>query len=255
MKIVRVRFEKEVFWGVLTQNSVERIKGEPYGEIEKDGREYALKELKLLAPVLPSKIVCVGKNYYDHCEELKDELCEEVHPKTPILFIKPSTAVIGCNDIIKYPDVSSRVDYEAELAIVISREARNVKKENAKDYILGYTCLNDVTARDIQKKEGQWSRAKSMDTFCPIGPYIETEFDPDKKRIVARLNGAVKQDSNTSLMMHNVDSIIEFITGTMTLLPGDVIATGTPAGIGEMKKGDIIEIEIEDIGILKNTVG
>ncbi len=255
MKIVRVRLDEEMFWGVLNGDTVKRLKGEPYEELLLDGREYSLEKVVLSAPALPSKVVCVGKNYYDHCEELKDELGDEAHPQTPILFIKPSTSIIGNGDIIKYPSVSNRVDYEAELAIVIKKEAKNVKKENAHEYILGYTCLNDVTARDIQKKEGQWTRAKSMDTFCPIGPFIETEFDANEKRITARLNGETKQDSNTSLMMHKVDSIIEFITSTMTLLKGDIIATGTPSGIGEMKKGDVIEIEIEGIGTLKNTVG
>ncbi|MBQ2662159.1 MAG: fumarylacetoacetate hydrolase family protein [Clostridia bacterium] len=256
MRIVRALSGGEAFFGILKEDDrIERLEKAPFDEIVKDGREYLLDEVTLLAPTEPTKVVCVGKNYFDHCEELKGELRDDIKLETPILFIKPSNAVIGHGQVIEYPCVSERVDYEAELAIVISKKAKSVLACDADKYILGYTCLNDVTARDIQKREGQWSRAKSMDTFCPIGPYIETEFSPDGKRILARLNDEIKQDSNTSLMMHKCADIIEFITSSMTLFPGDVIATGTPAGIGEMHKGDIVEIEIEGLGVLKNTVG
>lgn len=255
MKIVRALFEDEAFWAILENDSIKRLAKAPFDEIVKDGREYPFSAVTLFAPTEPTKVVCVGKNYFDHCKELKGVIRDEEELETPILFIKPSSTVIGHGQVIEYPAVSKRVDYEAELAMVISKKAKGVSACDAHKYILGYTCLNDVTARDIQKAEGQWSRAKSMDTFCPIGPYIETDFEPDGKRICARLNGEIKQDSNTSLMMHKCASIIEFITSTMTLFPGDVIATGTPSGIGEMHKGDIVEIEIEGLGILRNTVG
>lgn len=205
---------------------------------------------RFLAPVQPSKIIAVGLNYRDHAREMGLDL-----PGEPILFMKPSTAVIGPFEEIRYPSQSSRVDYEAELAVVIGTACRNVRASRAKDCILGYTCLNDVTARDLQAKDGQWTRAKSFDTFAPIGPWIATDIeDPHALSITARLNGEVKQSSNTSNLIFSVFELVEFISSVMTLKPGDVIATGTPSGVGPMLPGDEIAIEIEGIGVLSNRV-
>lgn len=212
--------------------------------------EGSIEVKKFLSPVLPGKVVAVGLNYRDHAEELGLNL-----PKEPVLFMKPATSVIGPLDDIIYPWQSKRVDYEAELAVVISKDCRNVRAANASDVILGYTCLNDVTARDLQEADGQWTRAKSFDTFAPIGPWIETGIaDPHCLAITSRLNGEIKQSSNTKNLIFSVFELVEFISGIMTLNRGDVIATGTPSGIGPMNPGDEIEIELEGIGVLKNQV-
>lgn len=213
------------------------------------GKEYEMEKVTVLPPCKPTKIVCVGLNYKDHAAEMKDKIPEE-----PIIFLKPSSSVIGTEGKIIYPKQSNHVDYEAELGIVISKRARHVKAEHAKDYILGYTCFNDVTARDLQKKDGQWTRAKGFDTFSPVGPFIVTDIDPTKLTIKSKLNGEVKQSSNTENMIFDVYKLVEFISGIMTLEQGDIIATGTPAGVGPMNKGDTIEIEIEYIGVLKNII-
>lgn len=208
-----------------------------------------IKDVKLLVPVIPSKIIAVGLNYSDHAKEFKLSL-----PEQPLIFLKPASAVIGPGDIIYYPKQSGRVDYEAELAIVIKKRARNISSRDAKNYIFGYTCLNDVTARDIQKKDGQWTRAKSFDTFCPIGPHIVTGLDVSSLKIESFLNGKVRQSSNTSKMIFNCEKLVEFISGIMTLEAGDIIATGTPGGIGPMAVGDEIEVRIENIGSLVNRI-
>jgi 2-keto-4-pentenoate hydratase/2-oxohepta-3-ene-1,7-dioic acid hydratase in catechol pathway len=205
---------------------------------------------KLLPPVQPTKIIAVGLNYRDHVQEMGHEL-----PKAPVLFMKPSTAVIGPFDVIRYPSQSTRVDYEAELAVVMGKTCKGVKAAQARDYILGYTCFNDVTARDLQVLDGQWTRAKSFDTFAPIGPWIITDIDdPHALAITAKLNGEIKQSSNTSNLIFGVFELVEFISGVMTLNPGDTIATGTPSGVGPMNPGDEIAIEIQGIGVLKNKV-
>lgn len=215
-------------------------------ESGKTGKEISIK--KILPPVMPSKVVCVGLNYRDHAKELGFDLPEE-----PLIFLKPSTSVIGHLDNILYPVQSERVDYEAELAVVISRPCSKVNPEEAASYILGYTCLNDVTARDLQIKDGQWTRAKSFDTFCPIGPYIETEIcDPDNLDIKLFLNGETRQASNTSNLIFPVNELISRISHIMTLNEGDIIATGTPSGIGPMNRGDRVCVEIEGIGVLEN---
>ncbi len=211
----------------------------------------ALEIERIAAPVVPGKIVAVGLNYRDHAREMALEI-----PSEPILFMKPSTGVIGPDEMIRYPAQSSRVDYEAELAAVIGKACRDVDAASARDYILGYTCLNDVTARDLQAKDGQWTRAKSFDTFAPMGPWIVTGLDdPHDLAITARLNGEVRQSSNTANLIFSVFDLVEFISHIMILEPGDVIATGTPSGVGPMERGDIVEIEIDGIGVLKNTVG
>jgi len=212
------------------------------------GRAVEIK--RLLAPATPGKIIAVGLNYRDHAQEMRLEL-----PQEPILFMKPSTSVIGPDDAIVYPRQSSRVDYEAELAVVIAKTCRDVRAEDARDVIFGYTCLNDVTARDLQVKDGQWTRAKSFDTFAPIGPWIETTIeDPGRLAITSRLNGQVKQSSNTHNLIFNVFQLVEFISSVMTLQQWDIIATGTPAGVGPMERGDEVEIEVEGIGTLRNSL-
>lgn len=252
MKIVRAEFGVESFYAVLDGSRVKRLDHEPYSGIEPTGEEYELEAVKLLPPCEPSKIVCIGKNYKAHADEMG-----EGQPPEPVLFIKPNTCIVGNGDGVVYPAISHRVDYEGELGVVIGKRASKVEKGHAAEYVFGYTCLNDVTARDIQKSPTQgtqWTRGKGFDTFCPIGPHIETELDPYNADICTRLNGEVKQSSNTSLMTHGVDSLICFITEGMTLLPGDIIATGTPEGIGSMQRGDVVEVEVEGIGVLRNTI-
>lgn len=210
---------------------------------------YTIESVKILPPVYPSKIVCVGLNYRDHARELKMDM-----PDEPVLFIKPASSVIGPSDPIIYPSSSKEVDYEVEMAIVISRETKDIKRSHAEEYIGGYSILNDVTARDLQRKDIQWTRAKSFDSFCPIGPCIETHLDPANQEISLRLNGEIKQNSNTRNMIFSHTELLEFISGIMTLMPGDIIATGTPPGVGVMEVGDVVEAEVERIGVLKNVV-
>ncbi len=212
-----------------------------------DGFEFPIEFVKFLPPVEPTKIVAVGLNYIDHVEELGMPVPEE-----PIIFLKPPSAVIGNDDVIILPSSARRVDYEGELAVVIGRDCRNVSESDAESYILGYTCFNDVTARDLQQKDGQWTRAKSFDTFAPLGPYIAELDDASKLKIETRLNGKTVQKSNTSNLIFDVPTLISFVSLIMTLKAGDVIATGTPAGVGELKHGDVVEVEIEGIGVLRN---
>jgi len=197
----------------------------------------------------PSKIVAVGRNYAEHAKELGNDA-----PSEPIIFMKPSTSVLAPGGTIIRPSISQRVDYEGELAIVISREAKNVPASRWRDFVQGFTCANDVTARDLQKKDVQFTRGKSFDTFCPLGPHVESDLDPSRLRIQTRVNGAIKQDGNTEQMIFKCDFIVEFITQVMTLLPGDVILTGTPSGVGPLNAGDTVEVEIDGIGILRNVV-
>jgi len=205
--------------------------------------------LRVLAPVLPTKIVCVGLNYQDHALELNMQI-----PLEPTLFLKPPSSVIGPYENIVYPDSVTRLDYEAELAIIIKKKAKDVAVKEVSDYILGFTCLNDVTARDLQKKDIQWARAKSFDTFCPIGPYIVSGVDPSNLKIELKVNNIIKQSSTTKNMIFATDYLVSFITHVMTLLPGDIIATGTPKGVGPLSKGDRVEVDIEGIGALENKV-
>jgi 2-keto-4-pentenoate hydratase/2-oxohepta-3-ene-1,7-dioic acid hydratase in catechol pathway len=213
--------------------------------------EYELSDLEILPPSHPSKIVCVGLNYHDHATELGMSVPEE-----PIIFIKPPSAVIGQHGKILYPKMSKRVDYEAELAIIIGKKCKNITYDRAFDVIAGFTCFNDVTARDLQQKDGQWTRAKSFDTFAPVGPFLVhvADFNPEDASISTRVNGEVMQDSNISNLIFDVPYLIEFISGIMTLEVGDIIATGTPAGVGELHPGDTVEVEIEGIGTLSNEV-
>jgi len=216
--------------------------------IVSSGDVYSLDEVELLAPCRPSKVVCVGLNYAEHARELKMKL-----PEKPILFLKPPSAVIGTEEKIVMPKSSRQVDYEGELGVVIGKRCKDVLAEDVQKYVLGYTCFNDVTARDLQQKDGQWTRAKSFDTFAPIGPWI-AGIDPSDADIQTRVNGVIRQQSNTSDLIFGVPKLIEFISHVMTLEPGDVIATGTPPGVGQLKNGDVVEIEIEGIGSLRNFV-
>ncbi len=230
-----------------------------YGEINNgivtsrdgDGKTYEMEELEVLPPSNPSKIVCVGLNYHDHAAEVGMNV-----PDEPVLFMKPPSAIIGQGGKIIYPRSSQRVDYEAELAVIIGKRCKNIDYDRACDVIAGFTCFNDVTARDLQSRDGQWTRAKSFDTFAPVGPFIipVSDFDPDNAYIKARVNGETKQDSNTSNLIFDVPYLIEFISGIMTLEVGDIIATGTPPGVGELNPGDTVEVEIEGIGTLRNEV-
>lgn len=249
MKIARARYIDSEFYGVIDGNTIKRIKGDPFNGICFSAETYELSSVQLLAPVVPSKIVAVGVNYADHASELSIAL-----PPNPLIFLKPSTSVIGPFDVIVYPEMSNRVDFEAELGIVISKRCKDVSPLEAMDYVLGFTCVNDVTARDLQKLESQWTRCKGFDTFCPIGPWIETEFDYRDKAVIARLNGQVMQSGRTSQMINKAGVLVSFISKVMTLLPGDVIATGTPSGIGPMERGSLIEIEVEGIGVLQNKI-
>jgi len=233
---------------------VAELLGHPFGigdeAIRLTGVRYPLADVRLLAPVLPSKVVAIGRNYADHAAELGNEV-----PDDPIIFLKPSTAVVGPRDPIVYPtQLSERVDFEGELAVVIGRLCRQVPPERVGEVIFGYTCANDVTARDLQAKDGQWARAKGFDTFCPLGPWIETDIDPADLELTTIVNGEIRQNSRTSLLLHNVTALISYVTAVMTLLPGDVLLTGTPAGVGSVKEGDEVSVTIEGIGTLTNGV-
>ncbi len=225
------------------------INAHPFGEVTFSGLRLPLAGVRLLPPVLPSKVVAIGKNYADHAREMGDE-----PPSEPVLFLKPSTSVIGPGAAITYPHLSQQVDFEGELAIVIGRLCREVPLERANEVILGYTCANDVTARDLQKTDGQWARAKGFDTFCPIGPWISTDVDPADLAISTTVNGEIKQQSRTSMLLHGVAELVAFVSNVMTLLPGDVILTGTPAGVGPLRPGDEVAVTIEGIATLTNTV-
>ncbi len=249
MKIVRYQEGSSVKWGVIEEEGVREMEGDPFGHFHLSSKAKRLQEVRLLAPCLPSKIVALGLNYRDHAEEVRMPI-----PEKPLLFLKPSTSVIGPGEGIVYPKMSKRVDYEAELAVVIGKVAKAVSEEKANEYILGYTCFNDVTARDLQPKDGQWTLSKSFDTFAPIGPWIVTDIDPSQLEIATYLNGERRQHSNTKHLIFGPRQLVSYISHVMTLLPGDVIATGTPSGIGRMGVGDRVEIAIENIGVLSNTV-
>ena len=250
MQIVRFTTpDASELYGVLEGDTIHALNGAPFRGIDYSGVTYLLASVRLLAPCAPSKIVCLGVNYHGHAREMN-----HIIPDAPLIFLKPSTAVIGSETGIIYPPMSQRVDYEAELAVVIKKAGWRINQKVAWDYVLGYTCFNDVTARDLQKHDGQWTRAKSFDTFAAIGPWIETELNPSKLTVETYLNGERRQHGNTSDLIYPVDYLIHFISHVMTLLPGDVIATGTPSGIGPMQPGDTVEVRIEGIGTLRNYV-
>ncbi len=256
VRIVRFTAQGKTKYGLLEKNIILGLRGSLFTQFKRlgnpsifDGSTYKLDEVRLLAPCLPSKIVCLGLNYRSHVEELKLS-----PPCMPLIFLKPSTAIIGPDDKIVLPRDWKRVDYEGELGMVIGRKAKDVLEETAKDYVLGYTCVNDITERHNQAEDGQWTRAKGYDTFAPIGPWIETAVDPDNLKLETYLNGELRQSASTNDLTFGVSKLISFISDIMTLLPGDVIATGTPSGIGPMNPGDVVEVRIEKIGTLKNFV-
>ncbi|QGP94022.1 putative protein YisK [Neomoorella glycerini] len=248
-KFVRFTVGEGVFYGRLEGDMIIALEGDIFGAYRENGQQYNLNEVRLLSPCQPSKAVCVGLNYRRHAAELTMEV-----PGEPVIFIKPPTSVIGPNENIIYWPMVKRLDYEAELVVVIGREAHNVKEEEAGEYIFGYTVGNDVTARDLQQKDGQWTRAKSFDTFLPLGPYIVRGIDVSDFRVQSFLNGELKQDGRTSQLIFSVPFLVSFISQVMTLLPGDIIMTGTPEGVGPMEVGDTIEIRVENIGSLVNKV-
>ena len=232
--------------------TVREIAEHPFGTPTFTGRSWPLADVRLLAPILASKVVCIGKNYADHIAEMGGSA--SAVPADPVIFLKPNTAIIGPNVPIRLPANASPVHFEGELAAVISRPCKDVRADKAAESILGYTIANDVSARDQQKSDGQWTRAKGHDTFCPVGPWIETDVDPADLELRTDVDGEVKQDSRTSLMIHDVGAIVEWISGVMTLLPGDLILTGTPAGVGPIVDGDTVNITISGIGTLTNPV-
>ena len=245
MKYVRIERPEGPCWGVVKGEEVLTLSKPPYSGLEYDGGRVLLNQCKLLPPCEPTKIICVGKNYAEHARELGSE-----PPGFPVLFMKGTNTLNRPEGSVHAPDFVNRLDYEGELGIVIRRRAKDVKVKNFSDFVLGYTCLNDVTAREIQKNDGQWTRAKSMDGFCPIGPWVVDDVDPAALKLETRLNGKPVQQGNTADLITPIPQLIEFITAAMTLEPGDVVATGTPAGIGPMIPGDTVEVEIEGIGVL-----
>ncbi len=255
MRIARFSADDEPRYGVVGRSDgdeiVAAVAGDPlYSGVELTGEQFPLADVRLLAPVIPrSKVACIGRNYADHAAELGNEV-----PPEPLVFLKPNTSVIGPFDPIVYPDQSEDVQFEGELAVVIGRICRDVPAERAEEVIYGYTVANDVTARDLQRKDGQWARAKGFDSFCPLGPWIETDLDPSDVRLTTELNGERKQDGRTHDLMYDVPSVIAYITSFMTLLPSDVVLTGTPAGVGPMQPGDTVSVTVDRIGTLTNTV-
>ncbi len=233
----------------MDSEGIRGLAGTPFDGINITNQYHRPSDIRLLAPCTPSKIVALGVNYRSHGEEMSHRIPEE-----PLIFIKPSTSVIGTEGYIVYPESSQRVDYEGELGVVIKSVARQVSKDEAGRYILGYTCVNDVTARDIQARDKQWTRSKGFDTFCPLGPCIETEIDPADLLLETVLNGEIKQQTRTGQLIFPAYELVSFISRVMTMLPGDVIATGTTSGVGPMQPGDIVEVKIEGIGTLRNYV-
>ena len=250
MRVARFSLNGDPRFGIVDGPELVVLKGHPLVHgYETTGERIALKEVKLLAPTIPSKIVCIGKNYLDHIGEMG----LEVNPE-PTIFFKPSSSIIGPGDTIVLPKQSNRVELEVELTVVIGQIAKNVSEKDALNYVWGFTVANDVTARDLQGTDDQWARSKAFDTFCPLGPWIETEFVPDGQVLESRIDGETKQSASIDLMLHDVPKIISFVSHNMTLLPGDVILTGTPAGIAQIRSGEIVECEIEGIGTLLNPV-
>lgn len=269
MRIARFAVESDVHYGIVDapgngngatngqsadELAIAEIAGHPFGpspdDVKLTGARYEVPDVRLLAPVLPSKVVAIGKNYLEHARETGSE-----PPEEPLIFLKPSTAVIGHGDpIVRPARLSQRVDFEGELAVVFGRLCRDVPAERVPEVIFGYTCANDVTARDLQRKDGQWARAKGFDSFCPLGPWIETSLDPADVELTTTVNGQVKQQSSTSLLIHDITTLVCYVTSVMTMLPGDVLLTGTPAGIGPLVAGDSISVQVAGLGTLTNPV-
>jgi len=254
VRIVRFAHPQGMSFGVAEGQgdaaTVAQIEGHPFAEIVFTGQRWAMADVRLLSPILPSKVVGIGKNYAEHAREMGGEA-----PSEPLIFLKPSTTVIGPADPIRLPVVSSHVDHEAELAVVIGvRGARSVSADQAVAAVFGYTCANDVTARDLQKSEPQWTRAKGFDSFCPIGPWIETDLDTADLGVRCEVDGELRQNGRTSELVHPIATLISYISHVMTLLPGDIILTGTPAGVGPITAGQTVSVSIDGLGTLTNPV-
>jgi 2-keto-4-pentenoate hydratase/2-oxohepta-3-ene-1,7-dioic acid hydratase in catechol pathway len=249
VRICRVAVGDELHYGVIEGEAVALLSSHPFGPFEPEGRVLPLADVRLVAPVLPSKVIAVGKNYADHAREMGGEV-----PAAPMIFLKPSTSVIGPGEPIALPWQSEQVEHEAELAVVIGRLCRDVPEDRVPEVVLGYTCANDVTARDLQRTDGQWGRAKGFDSFCPLGPWIETSVDLDDADITCLVNGELRQSGSTGDMVRDVVELVSWISSVMTLLPGDVILTGTPAGVGPIVAGDRVSVSIDGIGTLTNPV-
>ena len=250
MRIVRYLYKnEEPVYGWVFENKVGDIEGDIFGEYRRLEAEIPLESVRLLAPSQPSKIVCIGRNYTEHAKELGNDV-----PQVPLIFMKPPSSIINPGDTIILPPQSKQVEHEAELVAVIGKRGRNIPTEQAKDHILGYTIGNDITARDLQKTDGQWTRAKGFDTFCSFGPWIDTEFDITDALISCKVSGQPRQMASTRDMVFNVGKIVAFISSVMTLEPGDLIFTGTPAGVGPLHDGDVVEVDIDGLGVLSNPV-
>jgi 2-keto-4-pentenoate hydratase/2-oxohepta-3-ene-1,7-dioic acid hydratase in catechol pathway len=249
MRIVRYSREGQVGFGILEGETIAALSPHPFVAFEYTGERFPTGEVRLLAPVLPTKVVAVGRNYAEHAREMGGEV-----PDDPVIFLKPSTAVIGPGDPIVHPGWVGRVDYEGELAVIVGKLARRLDEADAIQAVLGFSCANDVTARDLQRADGQWARAKGFDSFCPLGPWIETDLDSSDLALRTLVNGEPRQQARTSQLERGVASLMAFVSRVMTLLPGDVLLTGTPAGVGPLEVGDRVEVEIDGIGVLANQV-
>lgn len=256
MRIARFTISDQIAYGVVDGDdedvaslTVNAIDGHPFAPFERTSARFALHDVRLLPPVLPNKLIGIGKNYADHAREMGGEA-----PSTPVMFLKPSTSVIGPGESVVLPPQSERVEFEGEIAVVIGRLAKDVPPERVEDVVLGYSCANDVTARDLQRSDGQWTRAKGFDTFCPLGPWIATDVDADALAVQTEVNGEVRQSSPASAMVHSVTDLVVFVSSVMTLIPGDVILTGTPAGVGVLNDGDRVSVSVAGVGRLENTV-
>ncbi len=256
MRIARFTVSDKIAYGVVDGDTgdpdsltVNAIDGHPFAPFERTSARIALSDVRLLPPVLPHKVLGIGKNYAEHARELGGE-----PPTTPVMFLKPSTTVIGPNESVVLPTQSGQVEFEGEIAVVVGRLARDVPAARVADVVLGYTCANDVTARDLQRSDGQWTRAKGFDTFCPLGPWIETEADPDALAVETTVNGDIRQSAPASDMVHSITDLVVFVSSVMTLIPGDVILTGTPAGVGPLADGDRVSVSVAGVGRLDHLV-
>jgi len=250
MRIVRYQSKNgTIKYGWMLEDKIGEVEGEVYGSYKRQEAQTPVSDVKLLAPSQPTKIVCVGRNYVDHAKELGNDV-----PNIPLIFLKPPSAIIGNGDMITLPPQSKQVEHEAELVVVVGKRGKNITAESASEYIFGYTIGNDVTARDLQRSDELWTRAKGFDTFCSFGPWIDTEFDPSDAVVTCRVNGQMRQMASTRDMVFNVGVLIAYVSSIMTLEPGDLLFTGTPAGVGRLEPGDVVDVEIEGLGKLSNPV-
>ena len=249
MRLARFSLDGHVHNGLVEADQIHQLVGSFFDSIEKTGQSFPLAEVTLLTPVEPSKIICIGLNFKDHAEEIGQNTQDE-----PLMFFKPPSALIASGEKIIIPPQTAKAELEVELAIVVGKKAKNISEANAKSHILGYTIANDVTARDVQFSDLQWARSKGFDTFGPLGPWIETEFNPENKKLISRINGEIRQEGNTQHMITRPEALLAYVSQNLTLFPGDVILTGSPAGISGISRGDLVECEIEGIGILSNPV-